>query len=219
MQAPCPRIELAVGVVAAPAASSEVQAHETPVGGRLVRLERAIGVVADDERDAVLAQQRVHVGCEPARVTELEGVTSGWQRGERSRQPRVVTVKRLGQLPQHGPQPAGLDERLDPLEEALRALGDGGEALDVRQVAARLHREQEAIGRLAHPLLDGLALDQPVEGRVDLDGVEQLAVALEPAPLRQSAWIDRPAPVGVVPARAADVRWRKSRAGGCACVH
>src|SRR5436189_6216342 len=59
--APLPRAQLALRVVAAPAARTLVEADEGPVRGDLVGLEGPRGMVADDERDTVLAQQRVHV--------------------------------------------------------------------------------------------------------------------------------------------------------------
>ena len=50
--------------------------------------------VADHERDPVLAEQRVHVLVEPARVPELEGVALlGRQPFERAREPLVVALE------------------------------------------------------------------------------------------------------------------------------
>jgi hypothetical protein len=51
----------------------------------------------------------------------------------------------------------------------------------VSQVPTPLHREEETGRRPLDPSLHYLALDQPVEGVVDLDGVEEFGVALEPA--------------------------------------
>ena len=44
--------------------------------------------------------------------------------------------------------------------------------LHVREVAARLDREDEVVGRLGDPARDRVAARQPVEGRVHLDRVE-----------------------------------------------
>ena len=58
---------------------------------------------------------------------------------------------------------------------------------------------------------DRLRLGEPVEGGVDLDGVEQRRVVLEPAPRGQALRVHALAPVGVVPARAADADRRPCR--------
>src|SRR5205807_349361 len=73
-----------------------------------------------------------------------------------------------------------------------------------RQISARLEREHELLGRLSQPLGDGLLRREAVEGRVDLDGVEERRVVLEPATWRHTLRIHALAPVAVVPSGAAD---------------
>ena len=149
-------------------------------------------------------QQRVDVLVEPARVAELEAVTAGRKLVQRRAQALQVASEVPGQLPQDRPQLAGVDQRLDPLVEALHALLEVGEAFDVRQVAARLYREQEVGRSLRRPVRDGVTRRQPIEGRVDLDRVEEGGVVLEPPPRRHACRIHPLTPVAVVPARAAD---------------
>src|SRR5205823_13388126 len=96
------------------------------------------------------------------------------------------------------------DQWLDPLVEGGDALGEVAQPLHVREVAARLDREREAVRGLLDPARHGGALREAVERRVDLDGVEERRVVLEPAARRQAARIDQLAPVRVVPSGAAD---------------
>src|SRR5882757_3726531 len=89
----------------------------------------------------------------------------------------------LGELPRDGAELARLAHGLQRGKEALDSLAEVGETPDVREVAARLDREYEALGRLPHPSGHGVALGQAVEGGVNLDGVEVLRVELEPPAL------------------------------------
>jgi hypothetical protein len=134
-----------------------VEAHEGPVGRELVGLERALGMVADRECDSVRAQQRVDRLGEPAPMAELERVAAGRQRLERRGQPVVVTVEVLGELPEDRAHLGRGGERLDALVELLDAGVEGGEPLDVRDVAAHLQREAEVRRGLLHPAGDGVA--------------------------------------------------------------
>ena len=63
--------------------------------------------------------------------------------------------------------------------------------------AAPLHREREPARRHVPPALDRLRRREPVERGVQLDGVEQLRVPLEPAPLREPLRVEEAAPVPV----------------------
>ena len=77
------------------------------------------------------------------------------------------------------------------------------------------HDGEEDHPGLLHPGLHGLALGQPVEGRVYLDRVEDLRVALQPASRGQSIGVEAAAPVTVAPARAADAdRFHQRRQRG-----
>src|SRR5207248_5453853 len=60
--------------------------------------------------------------------------------------------------------------------------------------------------RLLRPLLDRRDRRQPIEGVVELDGVEALCVGSEPLALRHCIGVHDAAPVAVHPARATDAR-------------
>src|SRR3954464_3263016 len=199
-----PRPQLGLGVVAAPAAVAVVEAHERPVRRELERLERPLGVVADGQRDLVPAQQLVDLLADPARVAELEAVATGRQQVEGRGERVVVALEPLRQLPEDRPELRRADERLDALVEAPDALLDVAQLLHVDEVAARLEREHEAGRRLLHPPRDGVARGEAVEGRVDLDGVEDLGVAREPARLAHALRIEDAAPRAGMPAAAAE---------------
>ena len=162
-------------------------------------------MIADHQRRAPAAQRRVHVVVEPARVAELEGVASRGQlveRGFEARAGRSGNWRAAATAP--GPSlPASISGSIRSPNRS-QPSADRREALDVRQVAARLHGEHEVGRRLRDPVRDRVAGGKPVEGVVDLDGAEVLRVVLEPPPRGQSFGIERLAPVGVVPARAAD---------------
>jgi hypothetical protein len=141
-------------------------------------------VVADHEGSVVLAQERVDLLGEPALVAELETVPPGRGQLERHRQPlqRVLLAPEGGgELPHHRSELVGLDQRHDPLVEAMDALFYLPQAAHVSDVPAGLDGEQEAVGRFRYPARYGVARGQPVEGRVDLDRVELLRVGGQPA--------------------------------------
>ena len=198
---PPPGGELGVGVVAAAAVAAAVQAQERPRRGDLARGEGPLGVVGDHQRGIVAREQPVDGGGEPARMAELESVPAGRQ--QRERPPRRSSSRRKlpGSCQRIGPErPAsrsgssGCEETLDALGQPEVLLRRVGEPLDVGQVAARLDREQEAARGLLDPGRDRLRLRGAVEGRVDLDRVEQLRVAGEPAPRGQPLRVDDAAP-------------------------
>src|SRR5205807_784784 len=102
---------------------------------------------------------------------------------------------------------------MDALVEPLDALAEVGQPLYMGQVAARLEREQEVLGCLLDPAGHRVRAGQAVEGGIDLDGVEERRVVLEPAARRQPLRVYAAAPVVVVPARAADVNGLHVRSG------
>src|SRR3954470_18984916 len=199
-----PGPQLGVGVVAAPPAVPVVEAQKGPVGGELERLERALGVIADGQRDLVPAQQLVDLLAEPARVAELEAVAPGRQQVEGGGERVVVALEPLRQLPQDRAELRRPDERLDALVEAPDALLDVAQLLHVDEVAARLEGEHEPGGRLLDPPRDRVAGGEAVEGRVDLDRVEDLGIAPQPARLAHALRVEDAAPRAVLPAAAAD---------------
>src|SRR5215210_2831322 len=196
--------QLRFGVVPAPTARPPVKADEGPVRRQLVRLKWTRRSVADHESGVVLAEQGIDLGHEPAFMTELEAVSSGRQLGQRRAQPLVVSVEVAGQLPQHRADLRRADERTDALVEPLQSRPQIRQPLEVRQVPARLHREQEIRRALDDPPLDRRDARKPIEGRVDLDAVEQGRVVSEPPAGGQLSRVDALPPMRIVPARAAD---------------
>src|SRR5215210_3226002 len=150
-----------------------MEADEGPVGRQLVRLKWTSRGVAYHERCVVLAKKVVDLRHEPALVAELEAVAARWELAQRRAQPLVVSVKVARQLPEHRRELRRADERVDALVEPLESWPQISQALEVRQVAARLDREQKIRGALDDPPLDRSDVREPVKGRVDLDGVEQ----------------------------------------------
>src|SRR5512133_228818 len=197
-------LQLALRVVAASPSASVMEADERPVGRQLESAEGGRRAVRDHQSGAVLSQEHVALLHVPARLAELEAVAPLGKRRERRGQPLVVPLERRRQLPEHRPEPRRAPERLDALVEAPDAAFEVRQPPDVRQVAARLDREHEAGRRVSDPALDRRDVGEPVEGRVELDGVEELCVVLEPALRGESFRVDALAPVGVVPARAPD---------------
>src|SRR3954464_11791503 len=161
-------------------------------------------MVADGQRDLVPAQQLVDLVAEPARVAELEAVHARRQAVERTGQRVVVALEPLRQLPEHRAELRGADERLDALVEAPDALVDLAQLLHVDQEAARLEGEDEVGRRLLDPPRDRVARGEAVEGRVHLDGVENLRVPRKPPWLAHALRVQDAAPAAVLPAAAAD---------------
>ena len=114
----------------------------------------------------------------------------------------TLRCQRGGSCTSVGPERGS--EPTHPVEVVRQPRARVAQLHAVRAELAELHRVHEARRRLGGPALDRSRGRQPVEGVVDLDGVEQLGVALEPASLRELGGIHRPAPVLVHPARAAD---------------
>jgi hypothetical protein len=147
-----------------------------------------------------------HLGGEPARVAELDRMAEvGREFGERAGEALIVALEGRRQLPQQRAELARLRERLDPIEQKLQVAAGLAQPFDVRQVAADLDCEREVRRRPVGPALGGFASRQPVERRIELDGVEAARVELEPAPCRETRRVElASAPGPVIPARAAD---------------
>src|SRR5215218_4118317 len=163
-------------------------------------LKSPLRVVSDDERSAVLSEEPVDLVGEPARMAEFEAMAARRQSRESAREALVVPVEVARKLPQDRAHLRRLAKRLDPLVEALYSRSHVRQPLHVREEATCLDSEQESWRRPFHPAGDGRARGQTVEGVVDLDGVEERRVMLEPAALGKALRIDTLAPVGVVPA-------------------
>jgi len=132
-------------------------------------------------------------------MAELEAVAAGRQQRQRAAEPIVVALEVRGELPDDRTELAGLDQRFDALVVAPDPLREVLKAPDVGHVAARLGGEDEVRRSLLDPARDGLARGEPVEGRIDLDGVENLRVVLEPASLAKALGIEPAAPAVVLP--------------------
>src|SRR5581483_11334943 len=189
-----PLAQLRLAVVAAPAAQAAVEAQVRP------RRSEDLTLAGEHERGAVVMEQVVHVVGEPALVPELEGVQLGHRkRREGGAEALVVAWEVRRQLPEERP---ALVQRLDAGTEARDRLAEVAQPLHVRDVAGQLHREEEALGRRTLPRRDALALREPVERVVDLDGVEAAHVQLEPL-ARRAPRVEGHLPARVVPAGAA----------------
>src|SRR5689334_149006 len=90
------------------------------------------------------------------------------------------------------------DEALNRVLAILQLLHVGDEAIGLDRIA-------ESGRRLVVPSVEGFRLRHAIEAGIDLDSIELLRVALEPALLRQALWIEDAPPVLVHPARATDV--------------
>src|SRR6266508_4094281 len=196
-----------------------VEPHVGPARRQLARLKRTRGRVADHERRTVLAERPVDLGHEPARMPELEAVPARRKPLERGGEALVVAMEALRQLPEHRSELGRARERLDRRVVALDALVQVAKTLDVREVSARLDREQELGPRLLEPACDRLGAREPIERRVHLDRVEQSRVVLEPTAGRQPIRIDGLAPVLVVPTRAANPNGSQLRSAVASSVH
>ena len=145
-------VELPLGVVAGAAAAAVVEADERPVRRQLVRLEGPLRMVADDERRAVLAQEPRR---RRARTSSGAGTRSsaGPAEAARARRPRRSSSrwKFAGSCQSTGPSFGESTSGCDALVEALDALLQVGQALDVGEEAARLDGEEETRRRRLRP--------------------------------------------------------------------
>ena len=93
------------------------------------------------------------------------------------------------------------DSRKETSQSLLRIL----KALDVSQIAAGFDRIEEIGRRLLAPGGERFLLRQMVKGVVDLDGVEELEIVIEPVLHRQFRRIENIPPVLIHPTGRADV--------------
>ena len=97
-----------------------------------------------------------------------------------------------------------LSQEPGPIQKSLERRFRVFQSLHVGQVSIRLDRVDESVRRLLAPGLEGLRGGQLIESIVDLDRVESPGVELEPLLRRRFFRIEAPAPVIVIPSRAAD---------------
>ena len=184
------------------------------------RVDRRAGHVVQAERDAVRRQQRERLRLVPRRMPELDrvlqrqigravGVDGPRQRGEEALEPRQVALEARRQLIEHRAETR--TEAAGPLEQPRDRLLGIGEPLQVGEIAARLDRHDEPVGRLCLPARERLARRQAIERRVRLDGVEVREIEGEPLRGREPGRVEPAAPALVVPARAPDAQPRHRR--------
>src|SRR5207237_1116420 len=127
-------------------------------------------------------------------AAELDGVQDlAGKRREETLEPRKVLPVHLGRkLPEDRPQL--VPEAQHELEVAVEPLPRLLEPLEMGEVAAPLASEEEALGRALSPAVDHGSGRKPVEGGVQLDGIEDLGEAREPA-LRRYPRIEQVLPV------------------------
>src|SRR5207248_7055067 len=108
-------------------------------------------------------------------------------------------------------------DRPELLLEARRAVHQALQRLlgllqlpHVGEVAAALHGEEKAVGRLAAPGLEDGALRQAIEGEIDLYGPEILGVEWQLPLARQLVRVEGAQPVLVDPAGGADPEFSHS---------
>src|SRR5918999_6331889 len=97
-----PALQFRLRVVSIAPPAPIVEADEGPIGRQLVGLKSALWVIPDDERGAVLPEERVDVVGEPARMAEFEAMAARRQARERRGQALVVPVEVAGKLTQDG---------------------------------------------------------------------------------------------------------------------
>src|SRR5688572_20260359 len=124
------------------------------------------------------------------------------QHGEEGVEARQVTMKVARQLIQDRTE--SIAELARVLEQANDGLFRIAQAFQVREEAARLDRVQEVATSALPPRSKRRRFWKAVEAVVDFDRVEERRVMLEPQSHRQLGRVDRPSPVLVVPARAAN---------------
>ena len=107
-------------------------------------------------------------------------------------------------------------ERAGAAEEPIDRLFGVLQLLHVRQEAAGLHGEEESARRPRGPGGERRFVGQAIEAVVDLDGVEDRGVVVEPALLRQVIRVEVAAPVLVLPSGATDPHRVQTRPSGSA---
>src|SRR5581483_4859782 len=161
------------------------------------------GAVGQAEGRAPLGQHRLGLAVPPGGMAELDGQPPLLrEQPQRPVEPFAVGLQVGGQLEEHRPELRA--EVPGVVDEAGHRLLGVPEALDVGQVAAGLHADDEVVGGGLGPGGEGLRLREAVEGVVDLHRGEAAAVVVEPRPLRQLGRVERTPPVLVLPARCPD---------------
>src|SRR5262245_43404126 len=102
----------------------------------------------------MLAEQLIDPIREPALMAELEGVAAGRQLRQRIGEPPLVALEALRELPEDRSELVAAGEAVQALVEALAAPLDHRQALDVGDVTAHLHCEDEPRRTLVEPVVD-----------------------------------------------------------------
>src|SRR5690606_22998816 len=193
--------------------------------------------VRDDQRDAMAAQQRDerlgaaalaadldrvaegHRASRPSEAPPFEAlvVFAGQRRGlvAALRQQREKSLEALveghplGKLPQDRAELRPQTQEPGREEVGERRL-HVAQLLHVRDEAAALDGEDEVVGRLLAPVLEGLRALQGVKGSVEFDRSEATRRVLELLPLRQPLRVELPSPRRIAKARDPDANVRQT---------
>ena len=199
-----PRLERALPVGRGSARPAFVHAQVHPIRGLDERTVSAT-TVPPDERGTVAREHLVDVVVVPTRIAHLNrDVHPRPERLQRRVETLRLALEAWRELQQDRTQLRAEQPRT--FHQQLHGLLREPQSLHVREVAAGLHREPE-VGRCRRdPAAERLLGGQSVERVVDLDRVEELAVADQPARLRKTLGVDVGSPVVVLPPRRADAR-------------
>jgi len=179
-------------------------------------MEAHVGGAADGEPGNRQAGKVVHAEARPVPVEQAENLVTqpGWvaelehmgeiigQGVEECGEPFWVAAPARWELVEDGsearPEPA------HPVEELAQRFVWLRELFQVGDVAVGFDGEDKAGRRRRRPVLDRCEAWEVVEAVVEFDGIEDARVVRKPPRLREIRRVERPAPVRVTPARAAD---------------
>jgi hypothetical protein len=135
-------------------------------------------VVLEDQRDVVVAERAGEARVEPAPVANLDGeLMAGWKflhEGGEQFQEFAAALEfgavEIRELQDHGAELGA--EELHGFDELLEFGFGANQHFFVGDDLRDLHGEQEAVGSLARPAVDGGGGGSAVEGGVHFDGRE-----------------------------------------------
>ena len=181
----------------------ESDVHERTDGKRAGR--RSFHVM-QTQRDAMMLKQREHLVCIPRGLPEFDGVTASprqrlqkrFETGEAHRRQWPARRQLIKDRPERRAEQ--FCARKEELERTLGIL----ELLHVRQIPARFQGVYEPARHAPAPGSESRGVGQPIEGVIDLNGIEALGVVLQPPALRQVGRIEVATPMFVLPSGASD---------------